>query len=274
MIEMQSLWGSAAKGGCGGTAFMYQRPEGRMFRHRRAVFGALAIFLLLATVLVIAHFAFAVRAIEVRGNHLRSTEEVIAASGIQMGESIITIKPEEVRERINGNRYLEFVSLIKRYASGTVTLMVSERAPYAKLMWMGHLVLLGENGVVLENTHHIDMAVNVPEIIGMTVNNARVGDEITYAVSGQGEAVTQILDALYAQGIANEIAGINVSLMNNLTMVTYGQLEIILGGDENLADKVTLVREVLPRIQAAGYQAGGTLIVSSGIRADFRPPQQ
>lgn len=251
---------------------MHEESRRRKQRPRRKLKTLLFVMVLLAVAMIAGRFFFSVRAIEVKGNHIRSSEEVIEAAGIALGDFIITIKPEEVRERIDANRYLQFVSIWKRYTSGTVVITVSEQMPYAKLMWMGHLVLLGPGGVVLENNHLIDTMVHVPEIIGMSVDRARIGDKVTYKVVGQGEAINEIIDALYAQGIAGDIQGINVALTDNLAMMTHSGLEIILGDSDNLSAKVELVRDVLPRIQAEGTVSGGSLTVSSGIWADYDPP--
>lgn len=251
---------------------MHPRPQRQKPRPRRLATRVFTLVLILIVALVAGRFFFSVRTIEVKGNRLRSAEEVIAASGIQLGDFIVTIKPDAVRDQINENRYLRFISIWKRYASGTVVLTVSEQAPYAKLMWMGHLVLLDAGGVVLENNHLIDTSVPVPEIIGMTVDKARIGDPITFTVAGQGKVIAEIVDALYLQGIAGEIDEINVALTDNLALITHRGMEIVLGDGEHLAEKIALVREVLPRLEADGKAFGGKLIVSSGVRADYDPP--
>lgn len=213
---------------------------------------------------------FSVRTVEVQGNRFCTREEVIAASGIRLGESIFSIQEETVRGRVNTNPYLEFVGLWKNYFPCGVIITVSEHTPRAKMMWMGMLVVVGDNGVVLRRSSEIDTYLPVPEIIGMKVQSDMVGQPITYSVAGQAEAIDHILDALDMQGVTGMVTEINIASPDNLTLLTEGGVQVILGNDERLPEKIALIRDTLPRVPGAG----GVLNVSSGFSADYSPPVQ
>lgn len=225
---------------------------------------ALIIFLVINNV-------FSVRTVEVQGNRYVTAEEVIAASGIKRGDNIFSINTTDVRNGINNNRYLDYVGLWRSFPS-TVILTVTEHTPRAKMAWMGMLVIIGDNGIVLEQTAEIDIAVHVPEIVGMTVNLVRVGQPLIYGVLGQGEAIDRVISELELQGIGAAIAQINIASPQSMYLVTEDGLQITIGNDEDLPMKFALIREVLPRIQTMGSVTGGTLDVSTAKAADYRAP--
>lgn len=220
---------------------------------------------------VLYRSVFGVRTIAVEGNSYVSTDDVVASSGIRYGQSIFGVKSDLVRDGVNANRYLEFVSVSRHYPS-TVTIRVTEHTPRAKMMWMGMLLIIGENGVVLERTSDIDIAVHVPEVIGMSVETVSVGQPIVYKVVGQGEAIDNILSAIELQGIEGEVAEINISSPDSLSLVMESGLQVLLGDERYIQQKIALVRDTVPRLAALQTLAGGTLNVSSGVAADYLPP--
>lgn len=235
----------------------------------------LAVIVVLAVgVPFLSGLLFPVRTIHVQGNSYVTPEQVIAASGVQTGENLLLLSAGKIRDGVNAHRYLEYASIWKDYMAGTLTLTVKEHAPLAKMVWMGMLVLVGDDGVVLEQTSTISSAVHIPEIVGMTVSKVRVGYPVEYSVPGQGEAITRILDDLAVQGIAGEVLEINIASPDNLFLVMENGLQVMLGNDENLSRKFALVRDAMPRAQAysQGNTQGGILDVSTGRAADYRPP--
>lgn len=217
---------------------------------------------------------FPVRTINVQGNSYVTGEQVIEASGVQLGENLLLLSAGRIQQGINAHRYLEYASIWKDYFAGTLTLTVKEHAPLAKMVWMGMLVLVGDDGVVLEQTSALGSPVHIPEIVGMTVSKVRVGYPVEYSVAGQGEAITRILDDLAVQGIAGEVLEINITSPDNLFLVMENGLQVMLGDDRNLPQKFALIRDMMPRVQAyeAGTVQGGILDVSTGRVADYRSP--
>lgn len=247
-------------------------------RTRRSVHPWAVVVVILAALLavfgpVLYRSVFGVRSITVTGNSYVSTDEVITSSGIRYGQSIFGVKADQVRDGVNANRYLEFVSVTRHYPS-TVLITVTEHTPRVKMMWMGMLLIIGENGVVLERTSDIDIPVHVPEIIGMSVESVSVGEPIVFKVSGQGEAIENILDAIELQGMVGEVTEINISSPDSLSLMMESGLQVLLGDESHIQQKIALMRDTIPRLAALQSMNGGTLNVSSGVAADYQPPPQ
>ena len=226
--------------------------------------AALACFLVLRYLFVISY-------IEVRGNRICSTEDVIVSSGIKIGDSVFTLRNDRIRANINGNRYLEFVSVWRKFTPPcTITLTVREHVPYAKLTWMGLLRVIGDHGIVLERTAQVDLPIPVPELVGMVVSQAEVGREVVYTVPGQADAINSILEALYTAGLADLVAQVHVSIPDSLHLMTRSGMQIMLGDSGRMQEKIDLVHDTLPHIALMGDLNGTLLDVSTAEAADFR----
>lgn len=250
---------------------MSQRRR-RRTTHPRAVKRVLILLAAVVVLWILSQLFLSIQAIHVKGNRYLSAEQVIQASGLEIGDNLLTLNSGNVRKSINANRYLEFVSLWPGFFPASVTLTVSEHAPRAKLSWMGMLVLIGDNSVVLEHTSTIDLPVHVPEITGMTLSTIYVGQPITFTIAGQSEAMDAVLDALVVQNLTADILQINVAVPDNIFMLTADGLEIYLGSADDMNEKIALIRDTLPRIQARADGPGGKVDVSTGRVVDYMPP--
>lgn len=213
-----------------------------------------------------------VRAIQVQGAERISRGDIIEATGIQIGkDSIWDIDDEALARNVNSNPHLKYVGAHKDYVSRTLYLTVSEHPTQAKILSMGQLILISDVGVVLLVTSDIDIAAYVPEIVGVTVSDVRVGQPVSYAVTGQGEAVERLLTSLNAQSFTGEIAEINIAQPDSISLTTHSGLQIMLGNDENLPVKMALIRDTYSLIPSYGEYDGAVLDVSSAKTADYRP---
>lgn len=250
---------------------MYQQPYERP-RHTKAI---IIVFVLIALVVfgpMIAGRICAIQDVQVEGISRYKKEEVMAAAGIQLGQSVFSVNGDMVKENINKHYGLDFVSIWCNYfPPSSVVLTVSEHMPRAKFTWMGMLYLIGENGAAMEETHQIDREIPVPEITGMTVNQVVLGEPVKFGVAGQGEAIEHLIEELDRQGFLDEVEEINVSAPDNLILLTHGGMKIILGTDDLLAEKIAMARDLQPQLYAFGGEYLATLDVSTGEVADYAP---
>ncbi|MCL1965124.1 MAG: FtsQ-type POTRA domain-containing protein [Firmicutes bacterium] len=238
--------------------------------------GAVALFVLLivlaVAMMIISNTVFAVRSVSVEGNRFCSEEEVVASAGIRLGESMFAIDSKKARDGINANRYLRYVGMWRNFPSH-VTLRVEENAPLATIMSMGMLVMIGKDSVVLEESAYIDMLLRIPTITGAQVDKVRVGSPVVYAQAGQAEAIEEILGTLENMDALDEVSELNVSALDNLYLVTEDGLQVVLGGRENMGEKISLMMSLLPGLRGSLEIRGGVLDVTTGVSGDFRPPK-
>ena len=191
--------------------------------------------------------------------------------GVSIGDSMFTLDTAAVAEKINAHQYLTCNSVWRDFPD-RVFINVTEHQPVATANWMGSLVMLGQDGVVMEITGQIDIELAVPVITGASIKSARVGEAVTYGVAGQAEAVEAVLEAIDWQGFTGEISEINVGTLDDLYLVTVDGLIIRLGDSEKLDEKILTARSALVPLRAAYAMRGAVLDVSTGDgQADFQP---
>ena len=251
---------------------MQRRPFGKRKRSASGAVALTAILALVAVSLVIAGGrVFVVQSVVVEGNRFISAEEIMQTGGVSIGDSMFTLDTAAVAEKINAHQYLTCNSVWRDFPD-RVFINVTEHQPVATANWMGSLVMLGQDGVVMEITGQIDIELAVPVITGASIKSARVGEAVTYGVAGQAEAVEAILEAIDWQGFTGEISEINVGTLDDLYLVTVDGLIIRLGDSENLDEKILTARSALVPLRAAYAMRGAVLDVSTGDgQADFQP---
>lgn len=251
---------------------MQRRPFGKRKRSASGAVALTAILALIAVSLVIAGGrVFVVHSVVVEGNRFISAEEIMQTGGVSIGDSMFTLDTAAVAEKINAHQYLTCNSVWRDFPD-RVFINVTEHQPVATANWMGSLVMLGQDGVVMEITGQIDIELAVPVITGASIKSARVGEAVTYGVAGQAEAVEAVLEAIDWQGFIGEISEINVGTLDDLYLVTVDGLIIRLGDSENLDEKILTARSALVPLRAAYAMRGAVLDVSTGDgQADFQP---
>ena len=251
---------------------MQRRPFGKRKRSASGAVALTAILALVAVSLVIAGGrVFVVHSVVVEGNRFISAEEIMQTGGVSIGDSMFTLDTAAVAEKVNAHQYLTCNSVWRDFPD-RVFINVTEHQPVATANWMGSLVMLGQDGVVMEITGQIDIELAVPVITGASIKSARVGEAVTYGVAGQAEAVEAVLEAIDWQGFTGEISEINVGTLDDLYLVTVDGLIIRLGDSEKLDEKILTARSALVPLRAAYAMRGAVLDVSTGDgQADFQP---
>ena len=244
------------------------------FRKKRRASGALALTVILAlaavALVVAGNRLFVVREITVEGNRFISADEIAETAGIAFGDSMLLMDTAAATQRVSAHRFLTCNSIWRDFPS-RVFINVTELSPVATVNWMGALLMLGPDGVVMESTSQIELQLDVPVITGASIKSARVGEAVTYSVAGQDEAVALLLEAIDWQGFTSEVSEINVAALDDLYLVTQDGLIIRLGSAENIDEKLALARATLKPIRSAYEVRGAVLDVSTGVHADFRP---
>lgn len=238
--------------------------------------GAIATVILLGMiaviVLIVSNNVFVVKSIEVEGNRIIEAAEIIRLSGIRMGDSIFSLNTTKIRDAINTHEYLEYIGIWKRYPDHVI-LAIEEDMPRAQTLWMGTLILLGKEGIILDRTNDISIEVDVPVITGLQMQEASTGKPLV-AAQGQLDAVNRVLEELIAQNELNEISELNVAILDNMYLITGDGLQVKLGTLDSLSAKITQMRAMLRELrQGQASISGGVLDVTTGKLMDYQAPQ-
>lgn len=255
------------------------KPTSDQIQQKKDAFpGAIGLVVLLgllaAAALIICNNVFVIKTIQVEGNRLVDAQTIINLSGISIGSSMFSLNTPKIKAGINSDPYLTFEGIWKTFPDN-VLISVKEDTPRLQMQRSGMLILIGENGVVLEETSKVDMQIDVPMLTGISRNvlEVNIGQPLVFADSGLLEAMNSILTELTLQNVQGEISELNVASLDNLYLLTVDGLQVMLGDATSLPLKIAQMVSVLSDLRIKQIPIrGGILDVSTGKFIDYRPP--
>lgn len=217
---------------------------------------------------------FAVRDIMVVGNRNLLAEEVITQSGVQLGDNVLGITSDLLRERLEMNRYIEYLGHEFDYR-GTMTIRINERLGMAVVNVLGLYYVMDEDGMVLECVGRSYPAhVAGPHVTGFAIDmNSRVtvGEVLPVQDRRQIEEMGYVIGALDDANLLSRSSELSVKNLENLYVMTSDGAKIELGESSGLVTKLLIAREVLSLREAIGDLKGAKIDVSGGTNAHYIP---
>ena len=251
-------------------------------RHRKrkkaAAFAMVMTIVVVAalTALIVLAFSrvFIVRDVMVVGNRNLLREEVIFQSGVQTGDRLLSITNGRLRERLEKNRYIEYVGHDFDYR-GTLTIRINERLGMAVVNVLGLYYVLDASGMVLEcagREYPLDVA--GPRVTGFSLDdNSRVlvGEVLPVRDRGQLEAMKSVIEELDQTNLLGRASQLDVQNLENIYVMTSEAAKIELGNTRQLRTKLLIAREVLFLRESEGDLEGAKIDVSNGQNAHYIP---
>ena len=242
----------------------YARRSGRQLRASRFL---MMIALICILTLFIRGRIFVVREIEVTGNLQKSASEIAGQSGLMLGMSIFNVDKSSVERNLSVNNYVELLD-VRTEMPDTVVLEIRERVPCAAVNCAGVIMLVDEDGYILERMTGIPREQGIIVVSGI---NAAVGSQsrwIESGTAGQIEVMQKVLRAIREAELEGQVSELNVSNQDNLYLISQSGIQVLFGDEEMLAEKLIWMRAVLETLTADGYMSG-VLDVSSGKNAVY-----
>ncbi|MBR3794878.1 MAG: FtsQ-type POTRA domain-containing protein [Clostridia bacterium] len=251
----------------------------RYRKRRKAARQTMAMSVLVVAVIavllvIVCSQVFVVRDVMVVGNRNLLREEVITQSGVKTGDNLMSISSHKLREELEKNRYIEYLSHGFDYR-GTLTLRINERLGMAVVNELGLYYVLDEDGMVLEvagSAYPVEVA--GPKVSGFVIDpNSRitVGEKLPVHDRAQLEGMQDVLSALEDTNMLARTALLDVSNMENMYIMTAEGAKIVLGDTSGITTKLLIAREVLSVREARGDLRGAKIDVSNGENAHFIP---
>ena len=233
------------------------------------VVGALAALIVLACSRV-----FVVRDVMVVGNRNLLREEVVTQSGVNIGDNVLGISDQTLKQALEQNRYIEYLGHGFDYR-GTLTLRIQERLGMAVVYDLGYYYVLDASGVVLECAGSAyPSGVAGPKVTGLDLSpNSRVtvGEKLPVNDKGQLEAMETVLTELESTNLLGRTSELSVKNTDNIYILTAEGAKIELGDTLSLRTKLLIGQEVLSVREAQGNLLGAKIDVSNGKNAHYIP---
>lgn len=228
----------------------------RQYRHT-GFLGRLIIMLAVVAALVLGvAIFFRVQIVDVQGNTIYAKEQVVQASGIEVGDNLLMVNKPGVVGRIQAQMpYVQKVS-VGRILPDTIVIQVheSEIAGLVKTDVGGGCYVNAEGRILGETME--GFRGQIIELTGFTITTPKIGAQ-AQATEGQSEqmqAALEVLRQMEGTGIIGQISAIDASKSYDIRVLSGDRLEILLGSTEQLEYKIQYLQVVLDGLEE--YQTG------------------
>ena len=231
---------------------------------------AAVLLLAAALALLLVNVVFVVRQVQVVGGGSIAAEDVLRVSGIRMGARLSAVDAEYVREHVEDDGRLAFVSLERRLPDRLI-LTVRQRTKDALILQGGKVLVLDSDGYVVEITDRLPEA-GIPYVTGLKPSGYQLGRQLD-ATDGRVACMKAVVEAAKARGATAYISEVNLSDTNDLRVITRTGMTVLLGDSGNMENKMIWMAGALADLEARG-ETIGRLDVASGSKADYLPPER
>lgn len=247
----------------------------RARRRRKGKLGIFGFVLLLLFLLVfgllLSGRIFVVRTINVVGTHTLSPQDIVKASGIQIGKSIFKIDRDQVERQFDLVGQVGFEGIETQLPS-TVVLQVRERTPRVIVNYAGLPTVLDEYGFAMEQARELP-DLDLPNVHGLRANSCQVGRRISSEIPNQVDYMNAVVQAIYSTQVYPVVSELNISDLDNMYLMLKSGLMVKIGDATNLQNKLLLMASVLNQPEIAGIP-GGALNVSGGTSVVYEPSNE
>lgn len=227
----------------------------RKFQTRFKVVAAIAGFVLLLFLLGLTPI-FQVHNIRVEGSMSLPASKVVSLSGISEGQNIFFLDTWGAKRALKKNPFVEKVT-IRRTLPDTVTIVIKERKSVGYIVTTDGYVQVGEDGRLLA----IQQSLNnyaLPVISGIELSEMpEIGGYIHNKKLDNALSVLQNCD----QSLLDNIAELNVGQDHYILAYTNQQLEIRLGGLDNIEQRLKELNEILTNVVGTTVTADRILYI-------------
>lgn len=199
---------------------------------------------------------FQIQTITVTGNDALSTDKVISLSGLVQGDNLFWCGAGEAKKQLRHNPFVEQVS-IGRALPNEIIIQVKERKSVGYIMSVDGYVQVDAEGRLLAIQQSLGNY-RLPVISGVGLNELpELGGIIQNKKLKQALEILQSCDA----ALLDNIAELNVGQEYYILMYTNQQLEVRLGGLENMEQRLKDLNKILTEVVGVKYASNQILYI-------------
>ena len=249
---------------------MAARNTQKRHRRRRGRFGflykLLSFLVIFAAILMGCVAFFRVNQVVVTGNSRYSAQEVIAASGVELGDNLFLVnRPQTAQSILRKLPYVENAVPVHRLPD-TVELHITECTPAAALRFEGSWWLLDARGKLLEQGEK-SITEGLPEVRGLHPVEPGVGEWLKVDITEQTklDGLRYLLTALDGRGMAQGVTDFIDLSASNVIRFGYGEeLTVAVPMEGNFDLRVYSLQQTLETFAQQGETVAGTLELTYG----------
>lgn len=242
----------------------YKKRIKTVQRNRRILTG-IVVFIAAAAIIVLLSVTVLFNVSEVKvvkaGSHY-TAEEIIEASGVEVGDNMLLTKWKEVSNKVETKLPYVLTLEIKKTIGGRVSFTVSDdKADKLVKLSKGYAVV-DANFKVLEilndkpkNTQLTMLKIELP-------NGVEIGNTIDFGEGSKTETVLEtIMNAVNEVGL-NKITGIDISDVNNIYLEYQSRYRLYLGDNSEILYKLKEAKKIIAEEDAINPNQIGEINLS------------
>lgn len=249
------------------SAFPMKRSQQR---RSGALFKAMAVLVTAVAILLAMSVFFKISKVEVVGAETYSAEEIIKASGIEVGENLFFVDRFEAASRIFAKLpYIDSVT-VTRQLPNHIVITVSESAAVAVVDYEGTLYAVNQNCKVIAAVEE-DEAESLIRVRGITVKEPVPGAQLEAekADVGKLEALTALLQEMHNRSMAADVQDVDLSDATSPSFTYLDRFTVRVGENKDIGYKLGML---LSAVEQLGDYESGTFDLSVGNkRVHFDP---
>lgn len=234
------------------NAFVKSRNRWHNKKMIRKIFSyCFAIVITVSFLVLCAVTFFRVGTINVTGNSIYSSEDIIESSGIEFGRNLYELNQSAIEDSIIAkNPFIKSVK-VKREVPSTIELVIVEDSAKFYLNLFDEYYVLSDELRIMSKHSNLDevYALN-PSIIHFSypkISYAIVGNEIEFEKEGSTELIKNIINDVETSNLANEINSVDFSDKFDISIICRSnRVRVQLGSyDKDFHKKLNFAYKVI-----------------------------
>ena len=199
----------------------------------------------------------AVQNIVVEGDTRYSDEQIIEASGLYVGQSLLGVNKVTAHDNLLEKLpYLNSVTISNTQFS-TLRIRLTETTVMAAVQVEDGWMIVGDNNQALEHITESEPSEGILRIGGATLLEQQVGSEL---LDERSLRITRLLEASISQYELDGVTGVDMTEKTRISLTLNGRLQVLLGNDTAIPAQISMLVDTLPVFyQNNGVNAGGRL---------------
>jgi cell division protein FtsQ len=241
-------------------------------RQRRsgALFKVLAVLITAVAILLAMSVFFKISRIDVAGAESYSAEEIIEASGIEVGENLFFVDRFGAASRIFVELpYIDSVT-VTRQLPNHILITVSESKAAACVTYDGGLYAVNHNGKVISAVDESE-AEGLIRVTGIEVAEPKPGAQLEAdkADAGKLETLVALMQEMFGRSMLSDVQDIDLSDATNPAFTYLDRFTVRVGANENIGYKLGMLMSAVE--QLSDYESGTIDLSVDDKRAYFSP---
>lgn len=239
---------------------------------RLAMLAGLALIVACAGIALVLAVFFKIGTVQVKGDKVYSEKDVVAKSGIELGDNLFLVDEEAVNEVLTAA--LPYISkvTVELDLPDKVVLNVSATREVAALPYGSGFILVDENGKVLDRDAGM-IRDGVAIVDGVQLKGAPEGGTIKLNNDEVTKKFTELLSAVKKSGFT-QLTGITLTKKGDFQLKYDERITVKIGSFTNLEQKLRRAAAAIEKENEISTYSIGVIDVSVEPYASFDPGEE